>query len=112
MILFPAISTINVLFGRQLGAKKMSLYRQLTVTIVGSPLLIGILQKPELLEKHALIIVLCGFFGAMYLTTAFYAMNLTLVGISRSFVAVSRTVAGFVIGYFFFQESISFYDIL
>lgn len=110
-ILFPLISTINVLYGRKIGARKIALYRQLTLTIIGSPLLIGIASKPEILQKHALLIFLCGLFGATYLTVAFHAMNLTSIGISRSFVAVSRTITGFLIGFFLFQESISLYDI-
>jgi drug/metabolite transporter (DMT)-like permease len=39
-------------------------------------------------------------------------MNLTSIGISRSFVAVSRTITGFIIGYTLFGENISSFDIL
>ena len=112
VILFPAVSVINVLYGRKIGARKISLYRQVTLVIVWSPILLSLLSKWELLRENALMIFLCGLIWASYLTTAFHAMNLTSVGISRSFVAVSRTVAGFVIWYFIFQESLSFYDII
>ena len=110
-ILFCVLSITNVVFGRKIGAKKIALYRQLTLTIVWSPIIIGLLWKTELLEKHAVMLVLCGIFWAWYLTVAFHAMNLTSIWISRIFVAVSRTITWFLIGFFFFQESISLYDL-
>lgn len=110
-ILFPIVATINVYFGRKIGSKKLSLYRQITLTIIGAPILIGLFSQGELLRQYWLLLILMWLCGATYLSMAFYAMNLTSVWVSRSFVTASRTVAGFLIGYFLFQESISFYDI-
>jgi len=110
VILFPTVSVINVLFWRKIGARKLSLYRQATVTIIGFPILFSLLLEYELLIEHSFMIILCWVLGASYLTIAFYAMNLTSIWISRSFVAVSRTLSAFALWFFIFQESISLYD--
>jgi drug/metabolite transporter (DMT)-like permease len=112
VLLFSAVGTINVLFGRKIWARKLSLYRQLTVTVAWIPILYSILQKPHVLQEHILILIACGLLWAWYLTIAFHAMNLTSIGISRSFVAVSRTITGFIIGYTLFWENISLYDLV
>ena len=111
LIIFPATAVLSVSLWRKIGSQKMSLYRQGTIIILWIPLLFWILQQWELLEKHAFNLVLCGLFWALYLSTAFYAMNLTSVGVSRSFLAVSRTITGFVLGYALFREHISLSDI-
>ena len=111
LILFPATSVLSVALGRKIGSQKMSLYRQGTIIILGIPLLFWILEKFELLKIHYMNLILCGVFWALYLSTAFYAMNLTSIWISRSFLAVSRTITGFILGYVLFREYISLYDI-
>lgn len=112
IILFPTVSIINVLFGRKIWSRKLSLYRQLTVTIVWLPILYSILKKPEIVQEHIFMIIACGILWAGYLTIAFHSMNLTSIGISRSFVAVSRTITSFIIWYTLFWENISYYDFI
>lgn len=111
-IFFPLTLIIATSQGRKIGARKLSLYRQLTVSIVWFPILLNILEKSDVLSQNILLIALCGIIGASYLTIAFYAVNLTTVWISRSFVTVSRTICSFLVWYFLFQENISYFDIL
>lgn len=112
VILFPVASTINIANGRKIGSQKMSMYRQIALTIVGSPVIFLLLEKWDLLVKHLWLLIACGFFGALYLSTSFYATNITSVGISRTFVTVSRTLSSFIIWYTLFKETISLYDFL
>jgi len=112
VLLFPIVSTIQVKYGRKIGALKLSLLRQITIAIIWSPLLYFLIQKWEIIQSNIISLLLSWLFGAGYLLTAFYAMNLTSVGISRIFVAVSRTIFALIIGYFVFEEVISLYDYL
>jgi len=111
-ILFPIAATINVANGRKIGSQKMSMYRQITLAIIGSPIIFLLLEKWEAIQKHAILLVLCWWFWALYLSSSFYAMNLTSVWVSRTFVAISRTISAFIIWYTLFHESISFYDFI
>lgn len=111
-LIFPAVSLINVYYGRKIWAQKVSLYRQITLTIVWFPILISLLHKPDLLKLHAPYLIASWILGTLYLVSSFHAMNLTTVGISRSFVAVARTLTAFFIGFFLFQENISMFDLL
>ena len=110
VILFPLAATINVANGRKIGSQKASMYRQLTLTIIWSPVIFLLIEKWELIQKHFWLLLLCGLLWAIYLSASFYAMNLTSVWISRSFVTVSRTLSAFIIWYTLFSESIGWYD--
>lgn len=109
-ILFPLVWTINTAYGRKIGSQKLSLYRQFTLTLVWLPIAFSLIQKSHLLEENIFSIVLCWLLWASYLTIAFYSLNLTSVWISRSFVAISRTICAFAIWFFLFGESISIFD--
>lgn len=111
-IFFPLSLIIATSQWRKIGARKLSLYRQLTVSIIWFPIFLQILEKSDVLSQNFLLVALCGIIGASYLTIAFYAVNLTTVWISRSFVTVSRTICSFLVWYFLFQENISYFDIL
>ncbi|MCD5375466.1 EamA family transporter [Candidatus Gracilibacteria bacterium] len=111
VIFLSATGIIHVAIGRKIGAKKLSLYRQITLMIIGSPLLFGLLNKTDLIEKHILLLIASGIVGTGYLLLSFHAMNITSVGISKSFLAVSRTISSFCIGFFLLQEAINIYDI-
>lgn len=110
--LFPLSLIIATSLWRKIWARKLSLYRQFSVTIIGLPIWIGILKNSEVFLSNLLLIFYCGILWAIYLTIAFYATNLTTVWISRSFVTISRTLSSFVIWYILFSENISYFDII
>ncbi len=107
---FPLSFVIATSVWRRIWARKLSLYRQFTLSIIWLPIGISLLSKPELLQENIFSILLCGLLGTAYLTIAFYAVNLTSIGISRSFITISRTLCGFFIGFSLFWESIHLFD--
>ena len=107
-----ALSTlIHIKVGRNIWAMKLSLFRQVTILIVGAPIIISLIPKIDLVSNNWLWLILSWICGTSYLLISFQATNITSVGISRSFVTVSRTITAFVIGFFIFKENITLIDI-
>ena len=111
VIFLSATGIIHVAIWRKIWAKKLSLYRQITLMIIWSPLLFWLLNKTDLIEKHILLLIASWIVGTGYLLLSFHAMNITSVWISKSFLAVSRTISSFCIWFFLLQEAINIYDI-
>lgn len=108
-----ALSTlIHIKVGRNIWAVKLSIFRQITVLIVWAPVLLWLFAKSNLIIHNWLWLVLSWVCGTSYLLISFQATNITTVGISRSFVTVSRTITAFIIGFFLFKENITFIDFI
>lgn len=109
---FPFTLVVASWISRQIWSQKLSLIRQLSLSIIGFPILFSFIHSSTLFTQQLVNIVLMWITWALYLILAFQATHHTIVGMSRSFVTISRTIIAFFLWILIFQENIEIIDII
>ncbi|NUJ98193.1 EamA family transporter [Candidatus Gracilibacteria bacterium] len=112
LIFYPLSAVLLSKYARDIGARKIAFYRQLTMFLWGIPFLPFIISYKDIYILEWKNILLASFFGALYVIFVFFASNLLPFMVAKIFFEPSRTIVAFIIAYFLFSETFSFIDII
>jgi len=112
LIFYPLSWVLLAKYARNVWAKKVAFYRQLTMFFCGIPFLPFIISYKDVFLLEWKNIFLASLFWGIYVILNFVSTNLLPFMVSKIFFDPSRTIIAFLIAYFFFAESFNFFDII
>ncbi len=112
LIFYPLSAVLLSKYARDIGARKIAFYRQLTMFLWGLPFFSFIIPYKDIYILEWKNILLASFFWALYVILSFLSSNLLPFMVAKIFFEPSRTIFAFIIAYFLFSETFSFIDII
>lgn len=112
LIIYPLTIILFSKYARNIGVRKVSFYRQLTMFLWWLPFFSFIIPYKDIFILEWKNILLASFFWAFYVILSFLSSNLLPFMVAKIFFEPSRTIFAFLISYFLFSETFSFGDII